>query len=119
MNDVVSLLNLPTATLIALAGGYAGYRIWATGKDAGHGAMDVVFGSLVFALISRLATTGMESAGSPVILLAGEAARLEPEALRFHKPLCTGKAVWRPSSGRAGGGEKTYGVARLEPWRLE
>lgn len=70
MNDVVPLLNLPTATLIALAGGYAGYRIWATGKDAGHGAMDVVFGSLVFALISRLATTGMESAGSPVILQA-------------------------------------------------
>ncbi|GAA0437632.1 hypothetical protein GCM10009412_11570 [Aeromonas salmonicida subsp. achromogenes] len=58
-------------------------------------------------------------AGSPVILLAGEAARLEPEALRFHKPLCTGKAVWRPGSGRAGGGEKTYSVARLEPWRLE
>lgn len=59
MNDITSLLNLPTATLIALAGGYIGYRITATGKDGSHTGVDVAFGSLVFALVSRLAAVGM------------------------------------------------------------
>lgn len=55
MNDVVSLLDLPTRTVVALAGGYVGYRISAVGKDADHRTVDVVFGALVFALICRVA----------------------------------------------------------------
>lgn len=54
MQDIVSLLSLPTQTLIVLAGGYIGYRISAVGKDAQHTAVDVIFQTLVYALICRL-----------------------------------------------------------------
>ena len=53
-------------------------------------------------------------AGSPVILLAGEAARLEPKALPLKKGFCAGKTVGCPGGRRAGGGEKSDGIATSE-----
>lgn len=70
MDNVASLLDLPTETLIALAGGYVGYRIWSTGKDGTHGAMDVAFGSLVFAMICRLGAAGLAAADAPEAIQA-------------------------------------------------
>ncbi len=67
----------------------------------------------------ELGSPGGDGAGAPVIALAGEAARLESEALPFQKRPGTGKAVWRPGGGRTGGGEKADGIAGLEPRRLE
>lgn len=70
MNDVLSLLDLPTTTLIALAGGYIGYRLWATGKDVTHTGMDVAFGSLVFAMVCRLAAETAAAQGVALIFQA-------------------------------------------------
>ena len=56
MDDVVSLMELPTRTLVALAGGYLGYRISAAGKGTDHNAADVVFGALVFAMVCQVAS---------------------------------------------------------------
>lgn len=53
MQDIVSLLSLPTQTLVVMAGGYIGYRISAVGKDTRHTTVDVVFNTLVFGLICR------------------------------------------------------------------
>ncbi len=50
---------------------------------------------------------GGDGAGSPVILLAGEAARLESEALPLQKRSGTGKAVWCPGGSRTGGRKKS------------
>ncbi len=49
-----------------------------------------------------------------MILLAGEAARLEPKALPLKKGFCAGKTVGSPGGRRAGGGEKSDGIATLE-----
>lgn len=68
MNDVISLLALPTESLIALAGGYIGYRLTANGKDASHTNIDVVFGTLVFALISHLTSIATQANGVPLYL---------------------------------------------------
>ena len=67
----------------------------------------------------ELVSPGGDGAGSPVILLAGEAARLESEALPFQKRPGTGKAVWRPGGSRTGGRKKADGIAGPEPRRFE
>ncbi len=54
-----------------------------------------------------------DGAGAPVILLAGEAARLEPKALPFKKGLCTGKTGGRPGGCRTGGEKKAMVLPRL------
>ncbi len=55
-----------------------------------------------------------DGAGAPIILLAGEAACLEPKALPLKKGFCAGKTVGCPGGRRAGGGEKSDGIATLE-----
>ncbi|MNH11340.1 hypothetical protein D3C79_708530 [compost metagenome] len=60
-----------------------------------------------------------DGAGAPVILGAGQAARLELEALRRQIGPGALETMRRPGGGRAGGREKTYGVAGFEPGGLE
>ncbi len=54
-------------------------------------------------------------AGTPVILLAGQATGLEFETLPFKKRPGTGKTVGGPGGRRAGGGEKSDGIATFKP----
>ena len=63
MQDIQSLLNLPIQTLAVLAAGYLAYRIAYGGHAKGHATVDVVFLTLVFALIGKLGY----SAASPSI----------------------------------------------------
>jgi hypothetical protein len=63
MQDIQSLLNLPIQTLAVLTAGYLAYRIAYGGHAKGHATIDVVFLTLVFALIGKLGY----SAASPSI----------------------------------------------------
>lgn len=76
MNDVVSLLSLPTDTLAAISVGYMAYRIGFTGKDATHSGIDVVFMTLVFALVFRLASVFAAGLGAIPSNIAGLAVAL-------------------------------------------
>lgn len=66
MNDVASLLQLPTDTIVVLAAGFLGYRIASVGLDRGHGSADVIFGSLVFAVVARITAMAVATAGGSV-----------------------------------------------------
>jgi len=54
MEPVRALLDLPLATLAPLAAGYLGYRTAFIGRNGAHRAVDVVFLSLVFALVGKM-----------------------------------------------------------------
>ncbi len=53
MTDIQALLTLPLGTLTVLVAGYLGYRVAYVGKDRPHGPMDIVFLTLVFALVAQ------------------------------------------------------------------
>lgn len=65
MNEQIgNLLDLPFETLVVLAAGYMAYRLAFTGRDRSHKTADVVFTTVVFALIAKalfglLATAGL------------------------------------------------------------
>lgn len=54
--EIQSILDLPVGTIAVLAAGYIGYRIAYQGKDHGHKSVDVLFISMVFAFVARLAS---------------------------------------------------------------
>ncbi|WGR93509.1 hypothetical protein MTX26_27745 [Bradyrhizobium sp. ISRA443] len=55
MDDVVKLVNLPWATLVTLASGYAAYYIANVGVRDHHKPIDVAFSTLVFGFFSAFA----------------------------------------------------------------
>lgn len=68
MTDLPDLLTLPLDTITILAAGYLGYRVAYTGKDTGHGAMDTLFMSLVFALVAKLVLQGLAMLAVPLMV---------------------------------------------------
>ena len=52
MDDLAKLVNLPWATLLTLASGYAGYYIANVGVRDHHKAIDITFSTLVFGFFS-------------------------------------------------------------------
>lgn len=54
MDQIKSILDLPTETLTILAAGYIGYKIAFTGLNKHHKPTDVVFISLAFGLVAQL-----------------------------------------------------------------
>jgi hypothetical protein len=84
MNDLQSLLSLPLGTLAVLAAGYIGYRIAYVGHDSTHSTIDVLFLTLTFSLVARLAEDLIiPHAGLVVAALGGIVAAV------------VGAAVWR------------------------
>jgi len=81
MQDIQSLLNLPIQTLAVLAAGYLAYRISFGGHAKGHAAIDVMFLTLVFALIGKL---GYSAASQSI---------LAPLAAIIPAVVCA--AIWR------------------------
>lgn len=55
MDDVKSLLELPTSTLIPIAMGYVGYKISYIGRDTSLKTVDIILICAVFGFISRIA----------------------------------------------------------------
>ncbi|CDO60818.1 hypothetical protein BN1012_Phect2605 [Candidatus Phaeomarinobacter ectocarpi] len=53
--DIQSVFDLPFATLVVLAAGFAAYRVAFTGKKKGHGTIDIVFITVVFAALAKFA----------------------------------------------------------------
>ena len=49
--DIAALLNLPWATLVTLASGYAGYYIANVGIRSHHKAIDIAFSTIVFGFL--------------------------------------------------------------------
>jgi len=54
-NDIAELVNLPWATLLALASGYAGYYVANAGLRAHHKSIDIAFSTIVFGFFGSLA----------------------------------------------------------------
>jgi hypothetical protein len=67
------LLNLPWATLLTLACGYAGYYVANVGIREHHKAIDVTFSTLVFGFFSAFLYTALRRHGSIDILIASAA----------------------------------------------
>jgi len=63
--NINSLLALPLETLAMLVAGYLGYRLAYIGRDESHRGTDVVFLSLVFALLARAAMGVGAAIGAP------------------------------------------------------
>ncbi|MFB6465040.1 DUF6338 family protein [Bradyrhizobium tunisiense] len=55
MDDLTKLINLPWATLLTLASGYAGYFVANVGIREHHKTIDVVFSTLVFGFFAAFA----------------------------------------------------------------
>ncbi|MET4484128.1 hypothetical protein [Bradyrhizobium sp. F1.13.3] len=55
MDDLTKLINLPWASLLTLASGYAGYFVANVGIREHHKTIDVVFSSLVFGFFGAFA----------------------------------------------------------------
>lgn len=53
IEDIQSVFDLPFATLVVLAAGFAAYRVAFTGKKKGHGTIDIVFITVVFAALAK------------------------------------------------------------------
>lgn len=53
--DLQTVLNLPLETIAVLAAGYLGYRAAFAGNDHQMQTADIVFSSLVFALVAKVA----------------------------------------------------------------
>ncbi len=89
--QIEALVALPYSTLGLLAAGYLGYRLAYTGKDGTHTTIDVIFLSLVFAFVARVASQFADpvfETGMPPVLF-GVAAAL------------VGAAIWRRWGERA------------------
>ncbi|MCU9850388.1 hypothetical protein OEZ60_20595 [Defluviimonas sp. WL0024] len=71
MEEFQSLLSLPLETISVLAAGYIGYRIAYVGHDETHQTIDVLFASLVFALIAKLASDRLAVFDAPAIAATG------------------------------------------------
>lgn len=92
MQDVTLLLDLPFEVLAVLAAGYLSYRLAYTGKDGKHSPVDVVFLTVVFALLSKFLA----------IALIYQIPSI-PAMFSYTVALCftlIGAAAWRRWSGR-------------------
>lgn len=89
MTDVQLLLNLPFETLAVLAAGYLSYRLAYTGKDASHTSVDVVFLTVVFGTLVKLAM-----AIAMMLVPSGPLFVVIATILGGFSALC-GAAIWR------------------------